>query len=719
MKNRKPWLSRASAQASLFIILMYLGFITCLSTPFAGADGPDDNFPDKVRLVPAKGLDVSPEKMTSWKLESASINQELDSLGNLPSDDIAQVRGLLRAIQMTVDEAMFYSDNEIAFADQLLSIAKERLSKLKSGKRGLNLLLSDSAVKNGSRLVIGCFRSDIDGSYQPMGLVIPENWSPSPDKTIRLDVWLHGRDEKTSEVAFLQRRLNQPGEFTPQNAWVLHPYGRYSNAFKFAGEIDVLESLEFVKRLIDVDPNRISIRGFSMGGAGCWQMAVHYPDHWFAATPGAGFSETSEFLRIFQKEEFKPTWYQKDLLHWYDCPDWSGNLKYLNTIAYSGELDRQKQAADVMEQSLKARGISLQHVIGPQTEHKFHPDSKVIVTEQMERWADTGRIEYPETIDFTTYTLRYPKHSWVSIERLKKHWTESRILATREPKKLTLTTTNIQRLHIAIPVELFAPEAQQSLTIAIDDVTLSVDKTSQKVDSTNRTFWDITMERSENTWKLHTKSSSKELEKRPGLQGPIDDAFMSRLVFIPANDAQSGDIPADSATSHNSWLRAESQHALSQWKRHFRGDTPTENGQKISDLLRTTPPTQLKQKLLDLNLDCNWILFGSPSTNPVIANLVERLPIKWTAERIIVGKDEYPASNSALVMVYPNPYNPDRYIVLNSGFTFREYAYLNNARQIPMLPDWAIIDTTSPSNSQMPGKIRAAGFFNEQWQLAE
>ena len=41
---------------------------------------------------------------------------------------------------------------------------------------------------------------------------------------------------------------------------------------------------------------RIGVRGFSMGGAACWQFAVHYADRWFAANPGAGFAETRLFL---------------------------------------------------------------------------------------------------------------------------------------------------------------------------------------------------------------------------------------------------------------------------------------------------------------------------------------------------------------------------------------------------------------------------------------
>ena len=68
-------------------------------------------------------------------------------------------------------------------------------------------------------------------------------------------------------------------------------------------------------------------------------------------------------------------------------------------------------------------------------------------------------------------------------------------------------------------------------------------------------------------------------------------------------------------------------------------------------------------------------------------------------------------------MIYPNPLNPSRYVVLNSSFTFRDFAYLNNARQVAKLPDWAIVDLRTPADNLWPGKIVAADFFDERWQV--
>ena len=70
-------------------------------------------------------------------------------------------------------------------------------------------------------------------------------------------------------------------------------------------------------------------------------------------------------------------------------------------------------------------------------------------------------------------------------------------------------------------------------------------------------------------------------------------------------------------------------------------------------------------------------------------------------------------------MIYPNPLNPKRYVVLNSGFTFREADYLSNARQTPKLPDYAIVDISVPPDYRRPGRVVLAGFFGENWELSE
>ena len=670
-------------KSSLWANCAWLAFVIFQVTL---ADGPDDNVPTNVRQIPPPGIILSTQVQTEF-LDAARRLREQANAIQAPCSSRNEIIVIARAVEMAIEFPMFYSEQEVTHARELLNMAEGRLKNLADGKRSTELVIADARTSNASRLVIGGFQSKLDDSIQPYGLVFPSDWNYQASQPVRLDVWLHGRDEKTSEVEFLYRRLTQAGEFTPENTVVLHPYGRYSNAFKFAGEIDVLEAIEHVCQLLPIDDRRINIRGFSMGGAGCWQMAVHFPGKWCAATPGAGFSETTKFLETFQKERFEPTWFQQRLLHLYDCPDWASNLRLLPTVAYSGELDRQKQAADVMKQALKDRDIPLLHIIGPQTEHRFHPDSKIQIEDYLAKWSAAERPDYPTEIDFTTYTLRYASHAWLRIDGLVEHWKEARVQAAIvDDKTVKLKTKNVSSLSIHFPTG--------NPKVTTDAIRIEVDGQSvEGIWNVEHGSQHIRLANHDGKWKLGILNQSV-LAKTPGVQGPIDDAFLEPFIFVPPENF------ADDTVGR--WTKSEFQHACQEWRRHFRGDSQIRNAKDITE-----------QDILGKNL----IVFGTPETNSIIAKIAEQLPIKWRDSQIAAGENKFSSDRHAVAMIYPNPLNPKRYVVLNSGFTFREFAYLNNARQIPMLPDWSVIDVTNGSDSQKPGKIEAAGFFDEAWKL--
>jgi hypothetical protein len=81
------------------------------------------------------------------------------------------------------------------------------------------------------------------------------------------------------------------------------------------------------------------------------------------------------------------------------------------------------------------------------------------------------------------------------------------------------------------------------------------------------------------------------------------------------------------------------------------------------------------------------------------------MPLDWPAD-----------PNRVLLSIYPNPAAPGRYLVLNSGPTFREGHDRTNSLQNPKLGDWAIIDLSEPPGPERPGKIVKTGLFDEEWQ---
>jgi hypothetical protein len=151
------------------------------------------------------------------------------------------------------------------------------------------------------------------------------------------------------------------------------------------------------------------------------------------------------------------------------------------------------------------------------------------------------------------------------------------------------------------------------------------------------------------------------------------------------------------------WVDGEQKHAIKEWRRHFRGEAQVRADKDVSDA--------------DIAAS-NLILWGDPGSNQVLAKIAGKLPVKWTADGVMVGSERFAADRHAPILIYPNPLNPKKYVVLNSGFTFREFDYLNNARQIPKIPDYAVVDTSTPPDERYPGKIVRAGFFNEDWELS-
>jgi hypothetical protein len=653
------------------------------------ADGPGDNLPGSVRPIPPPGIELDEATQRRLLDGAAALARDVAAIEGDSDADRAEVLVLARAVRLAVEDRFLYSEKDVEQAERLLDRGRERLGSLRAGTTGPRLVMSGSTQADGPRLAVGGFRSRIDGSVQPYGLVLPADVDPADARPRRLDVWLHGRGEKMSEVAFLSQRLATVGEVAPPDTIVLHPYGRYSNAFKFAGETDVLEAIEHVKTLFPIDDTRTVIRGFSMGGAGCWQFAVHFPGRWLAATPGAGFAETREFLRTFQQQAFEPTAAQARLLHWYDCPDWANNLRHLPSIAYSGELDRQKQASDVMVAAAAARGFEIPHVIGPQTAHKIHPDAKAEIEAFVAGAAEQGRPAAPREIDFTTYTLRYPTHTWLTINGLGEHWREARVrAAVRSSRTIEITTTNVTALALDIPADAKLVDASDTVAVRIDGAVLDVPPASGP-------RWRAAVTKADGAWRLETAVDAHALRKRPGLQGPIDDAFMDAFMFVGPAPGHEAASPADR------WVAEEFARAKREWRRHFRGDV-------VERLPENVSADDIATKHL--------VLFGTPESNPLVAKVLPGLPVKQGGEAWSIGTARSAVGSSLPVLVYPNPLNPERYVVWNSGFTYREYAYLNNARQIPMLPDWALVSTVEGRDSQLPGTILAEGFFDERWQ---
>ncbi len=186
--------------------------------------------------------------------------------------------------------------------------------------------------------------------------------------------------------------------------------------------------------------------------------------------------------------------------------------------------------------------------------------------------------------------------------------------------------------------------------------------------------------------------------KSPGLQGPIDDAFRERfLVVRPTGNAWNAAV--------GQWTRSALEQFVADWRAQFRGDVRLKDDVEISDA--------------DL-ADSHLIVFGDPGSNRLLARLTNSLPVTWTPSQLRLGTNDVSATQNVPVLIYPNPLNPRRYLVVNSGHTFAAWNG-TNARQTPWLPDWAILPVESRVSSAASTPAAplavAAGFFDDNWKV--
>jgi hypothetical protein len=182
----------------------------------AFADGPADNLADKVRRVPPPGIKIPEADRAELQAGLDSLFKEIVAVCYSPLADLSpDVQIFYKAVQDALLHDEFYDLKEIPVARRLLKIGMERAASIREGK---------APWTTATGPVVRGYKSKIDGSIQPYGLVVPASFDPTAARQHRLDFWCHGRGEKLTELSFINGRLNSPGEFTPPNAFVLHLY---------------------------------------------------------------------------------------------------------------------------------------------------------------------------------------------------------------------------------------------------------------------------------------------------------------------------------------------------------------------------------------------------------------------------------------------------------------------------------------------------------------
>jgi poly(3-hydroxybutyrate) depolymerase len=155
--------------------------------------------------------------------------------------------------------------------------------------------------------MVKAYRAAWDGTLQPYALYVPRDYDAR--RAWPLVVALHGA---SSNHCHMLRRVfgldNRPGEtdeeasrnelpFPDVEALVVAPYGRGElMGWDGLGEEDVLRVIADVRRAYEIDPDRISLTGLSMGGGGTWSIGLRHAELFAALAPVCGVTDLRKWI---------------------------------------------------------------------------------------------------------------------------------------------------------------------------------------------------------------------------------------------------------------------------------------------------------------------------------------------------------------------------------------------------------------------------------------
>jgi len=235
------------------------------------------------------------------------------------------------------------------------------------------------------------------------------------------------------------------------------------------------------------------------------------------------------------------------------------------------------------------------------------------------------RVRDPRRITYRTSSLRHNQAYWVTVE------------STVDPARPAM-------------IDVFAPESSQTYIHAENVERLILEPPASVVrPGTTPTFFvndrPVEADSLADGWALNlSEAPAGPVRKRHGLSGPIQDVLLGAVLSSSRSPMKTRPLPSAGRRSPNTlfrWTKALTFESF----RFISADEVT------PEVIRSS----------------NLICIGNHETHNILAQVADQLPLVFTRTGLQVYGQPASEQVTGMVMIYPNPLNPDRYLVVCSG----------------------------------------------------
>jgi hypothetical protein len=434
------------------------------------------------------------------------------------------------------------------------------------------------------------------------------------------------------------------------------------------GTTDIMEVMADVRKDYEIDEDKIYLYGDCEGGQGALLLGARFPTL-FAAIGVVGPVMTRDIRTTPSQAAAYRKWMAAN-----DVFNFPENLSNIPTLILQKDEDDpglNEQSGAFIE---KCRGLGF----SPQWErlrggHTYYLDDPY--EKAFRFFLGRVRTRSPEKIVFSTSQLKYNSAYWITIDELIEPMKKATIRAVVRPHLLVeVETQNVKRYRIA----------SGHLVRNSSDATIKVVTNGRESFSGYPSEGQIAVDVD------NSISASGASEKNNQIEGPVLHAFAEPFILVEG----SGGRPLARAT-----IEAVRDKIKKVWVK----DYFVECKHKLDVQISRTDIT-----------NNNLILLGDARTNSLVERVKDRLPVKASADHIILGENRYNGNSLGYIFVYPNPLNPKRYVVVIGSNDMENFRWEAENLAMTAWYDFLVWDS---SNGAKTVKI-SEGFFNSDWKIA-